>query len=98
MRALNAVKLERVFAKPFIGNLDGHRDAISCLKKHPNKLALLASGDFNGEVRTKSFNPFRFSLYIVFSNFIRPNSSKIDSPCLKYRGKNGIFKGLTKFL
>ncbi|XP_054267725.1 DDB1- and CUL4-associated factor 13-like [Macrosteles quadrilineatus] len=51
VRALNAVKLERVFAKPFIGNLDGHRDAICCLKKHPNKLALLSSGDFNGEVR-----------------------------------------------
>ncbi|KAG8316897.1 DDB1- and CUL4-associated factor 13 [Homalodisca vitripennis] len=51
VRALNAVKLERVFAKPFIGNLDGHRDGISCLRKHPTRLALLSSGDFNGEVR-----------------------------------------------
>lgn len=66
MRALNAVKLERVFAKPFIGNLDGHRDAISCLKKHPNRLALLASGDFNGEVSTKCFNPYRTTVNMVF--------------------------------
>lgn len=66
MRALNAVKLERVFAKPFIGNLDGHRDAISCLKKHPNRLALLASGDFNGEVR--HFNYF-WTISCLFTNF-----------------------------
>ena len=25
-RALNATKLERVFAKPFVGSLDGHTD------------------------------------------------------------------------
>ena len=34
-RALNAVKLERVFAKPFLGSLDGHRDGLTCLAKHP---------------------------------------------------------------
>lgn len=50
-RALNAVKLERVFAKPFIGSLDGHREGVSCLCKHPQRLSLLASGDYDGEVR-----------------------------------------------
>ena len=34
-RAMNAVKLERVFAKPFLGSLDGHRDGLTCLAKHP---------------------------------------------------------------
>lgn len=48
---MNAVKLERVFAKPFIGNLDGHRDGISSLAKHPSRLAVLASGAFDGEIR-----------------------------------------------
>lgn len=47
-RALNATKLERVFAQPFIGTLgDGHRDAISAIAKNfslTNKLAT-ASGD-----------------------------------------------------
>ncbi|CAG9785607.1 unnamed protein product [Diatraea saccharalis] len=51
VRALNAVKLERVFAKPFIGNLDGHKDGVSSLAKHPSRLAVLASGAFDGEIR-----------------------------------------------
>ena len=34
-RALNAVKLERTFAKPFVGSLDGHRDSLTHLSKHP---------------------------------------------------------------
>ena len=50
-RALNAIKLERVFAKPFIGNLGGHKDAVSCLCKHPLQLSTLLSGAFDGEVR-----------------------------------------------
>ncbi|XP_022910573.1 DDB1- and CUL4-associated factor 13 [Onthophagus taurus] len=51
VRALNAVKLERVFAKPFIGSLDGHRDAISSLAKHTKRLSFLISGAYDGEVR-----------------------------------------------
>eukprot|EP00121_Abeoforma_whisleri_P003390 Awhi_evm1s3046 len=30
-RALNATKLDRVFAKPFIAHLDGHRDGVYSL-------------------------------------------------------------------
>ncbi|CAH0553142.1 unnamed protein product [Brassicogethes aeneus] len=51
VRALNATKLERVFAKPFIGNLDGHRDGVSSLTKHPKRLSVLLSGAFDGEIR-----------------------------------------------
>ncbi|KAK9505202.1 hypothetical protein O3M35_009305 [Rhynocoris fuscipes] len=50
-RALNAVKLDRVFAKPFIGSLDGHLEGISVLSKHPKSLSLAGSGSFDGEVR-----------------------------------------------
>ncbi|XP_043267800.1 DDB1- and CUL4-associated factor 13 [Venturia canescens] len=50
-RALNAVKLERVFAKPFIGNLEGHKDGVACIVKHPGRLSVLLSGAFDGEVR-----------------------------------------------
>ncbi|KAL6039710.1 hypothetical protein STEG23_000322 [Scotinomys teguina] len=38
VRALNATKLERVFAKPFLASLDGHRDGVNCLAKHPKSL------------------------------------------------------------
>ncbi|XP_050531928.1 DDB1- and CUL4-associated factor 13 [Daktulosphaira vitifoliae] len=51
VRALNAVKLERVFAKPFIGNLDGHREGIFCMAKHPKSLSTVASGSYDGEIR-----------------------------------------------
>jgi len=50
-RALNAVKLERVFAKPFVGALDGHGDVVSCLGKHPTQLSCLFSGDADGIVK-----------------------------------------------
>ncbi|XP_045467250.1 DDB1- and CUL4-associated factor 13 [Harmonia axyridis] len=50
-RALNAVKLERVFAKPFVASLDGHTDGLSCLAKHPTQLSQLLSGAFDGELR-----------------------------------------------
>ncbi|XP_074656953.1 DDB1- and CUL4-associated factor 13-like [Tubulanus polymorphus] len=50
-RALNATKLERVFAKPFLGSLDGHGDGINCLAKHPKSLSTLMSGACDGEIR-----------------------------------------------
>eukprot|EP00095_Tigriopus_kingsejongensis_P006691 maker-scaffold25_size650667-snap-gene-1.16 protein:Tk06691 transcript:maker-scaffold25_size650667-snap-gene-1.16-mRNA-1 annotation:"taf5-like rna polymerase ii p300 cbp-associated factor-associated factor 65 kda subunit 5l-like" len=51
VRALNAVKLERVFAQPFLGSLDGHGDSITALRPHPSRLACLASAAADGEIR-----------------------------------------------
>jgi len=51
VRALNATKLDRVFAKPFVCNLSGHRDGVSCFGKHPKQLSCLATGAYDGEVR-----------------------------------------------
>ncbi|XP_052895340.1 DDB1- and CUL4-associated factor 13 [Anopheles moucheti] len=51
VRALNATKLERVFAKPFVGNLDGHRDGIAVMAKSYSKISLIASGAYDGEVK-----------------------------------------------
>lgn len=51
VRALNATKLDRVFAKPFIGNLDGHREGITCFAKDPSSLSSLTSGAYDGEIR-----------------------------------------------
>jgi len=50
-QALNAAKLERVFAKPFIGSLDGHTDGINVLRRHPNKVSLIASGACDGQIK-----------------------------------------------
>lgn len=51
VRALNATKLERMFAKPLIGALDGHRDAVYCIANSPLNLSTFCSGDGNGEIR-----------------------------------------------
>ncbi|CAM6094942.1 unnamed protein product [Calypogeia fissa] len=50
-RALNAAKLEKVFSKPFIGAMSGHRDAVSCLIKNPRDLNCLVSGSMDGDIR-----------------------------------------------
>lgn len=50
-RALNATKLEKVFAKPFIGNMSGHGDIVNCLMKHQTKLSIIASGACDGQIK-----------------------------------------------
>ena len=45
------MKLERVFAKPLLGSLDGHRDGLTCLAKHPSSLSSIATAAADGEVR-----------------------------------------------
>ena len=50
-RAVNAVKLDKHFAKPFVGALEGHTDGVHCLAKNSASLAMLASGACDGEIR-----------------------------------------------
>lgn len=48
-RALNATKLERYFAKPFIGQLGtGHVDGVYCIAKDSRNLSSAASGSSDG--------------------------------------------------
>ncbi|XP_027341364.1 DDB1- and CUL4-associated factor 13 [Abrus precatorius] len=51
VRALNAVKLDKIFARPFIGAMDGHIDAVSCMAKNPSQLKGIFSGSMDGEIR-----------------------------------------------
>ena len=44
VRALNATKLDRIFAKPFVGALSGHTDGVYCMAKHRSKLSVILSG------------------------------------------------------
>ncbi|KHJ97317.1 WD domain, G-beta repeat protein [Oesophagostomum dentatum] len=50
-RALNATKLERVFAKPFVASLDGHMEGVHILAKHPNRPSIILSGARDGQVK-----------------------------------------------
>ena len=49
-RALNAAKMERMFAKPFVAALEGHVDAVECMVRQPDTLDMVASGSWDGGV------------------------------------------------
>ena len=50
-RAVNAAKMDRMFAKPFIGALDGHADNIFAMATSPKSLVTFLSGAADGEIR-----------------------------------------------
>ncbi|OJD12550.1 hypothetical protein AJ78_06877 [Emergomyces pasteurianus Ep9510] len=51
-RALNATKLERMFAAPFVAQLgNGHVDGVYCLAKDPVSLERFASGSGDGVIK-----------------------------------------------
>ncbi|KMV66543.1 Sof1 domain-containing U3 snoRNP protein [Encephalitozoon cuniculi EcunIII-L] len=49
VRALNAVKIERMLSKPFVAALSYHKEGIHVLARHPHQ-SLFASGSFDGQV------------------------------------------------
>ncbi|KAI8903985.1 WD40-repeat-containing domain protein [Gorgonomyces haynaldii] len=50
-RALRATKMERMFAKPFLGSMEGHIDGVYCMAKNPTMLTSLLSATADGEMR-----------------------------------------------
>ena len=50
-RALVATKLDKIFAKPFIGAMDGHEDSVYCMSTVRNKVVPLISGACDGSLR-----------------------------------------------
>ncbi|KAF4613062.1 hypothetical protein D9613_011063 [Agrocybe pediades] len=49
-RALNAAKMDRMFAKPFVASLEGHVDAVEVLCRKPDSLTTVASGSWDGGI------------------------------------------------
>jgi len=50
-RALVAVKMEKIFAKPFIKSMEGHTDSVKCMSVARRAGAPLVSGSCDGELR-----------------------------------------------
>ncbi len=50
VRALNATKLDKHFAKPFITSLSGHMDGVQCMAKTSVSVTSILSGAADGEV------------------------------------------------
>lgn len=60
MRALNAAKMERLFAKPFVAALEGHVDAVETMARKPDSLDMVASGSWDGGMCVSSTYPGQF--------------------------------------
>lgn len=50
-RAIVAVKMEKMFSKPLVGVLDGHRDAVRCISRCHHRLTDIFTGSCDGEIR-----------------------------------------------
>jgi DDB1- and CUL4-associated factor 13 len=58
-RALNAVKIERLFASPFVTDLKpGHVDGVYSMSKDPGSLERFASGSGDGIVKICIYSHF----------------------------------------
>ena len=55
-RALNAAKLDRLYAKPFVAAFEGHIDGVYSMARHPKRLDVIASGSGDGEIRLWDVN------------------------------------------
>ncbi|CCU97714.1 unnamed protein product [Malassezia sympodialis ATCC 42132] len=76
-RALNAAKLDRLFAKPFVAALEGHIDGVYALARHPKRLDVLASGSGDGDIRLWDLNHQR----CIFT-YPRAHAGIIQSLCI----------------
>lgn len=50
-RALNAAKLDKMFAKPFVGALEGHMDGVFSMTTNRKSLVSFVSGACDGEIK-----------------------------------------------
>lgn len=84
-RALNAAKLERVFAKPFIGNMSGHGDVVSSLMKHQTSISIMASGAYDGQIRIWNLATRKCQ------RIIQAHNSMIRALCISRLNSNHFF-------
>ena len=105
MRAVNAAKTEKMFAQPFVGQLSGHSDGISCFSKSSKHVSMLASGSWDGEVKLWDVVSKK-CLFSTFAHerFVRGISFDYTGNYIYSCGDDqdinifGINQGITKYL
>jgi len=72
-RALKAVKMEKMFAKPFVKALSGHTDSVKCMAIARKEAAPLISGSCDGELRIWDMNNLKFGMAMpnAHTGFVR---------------------------
>lgn len=83
-RALNAAKLDRLFAKPFVAAFEGHIDGVYALAKHQKRLDVIASGSGDGEIKLWDVNHQRCTY-----TYPRAHAGIIRSLCISPLVFNG---------
>lgn len=84
-RALNATKLDRVFAKPFVASLDGHRDGINCIARHARNLSTVMSGACDGQVHHSSPNTCTLLIFISRISTFYPFTAVQKCWCISFK-------------
>lgn len=71
-KAIVATKLDKIFAKPFVGCLDGHRDGVYCMSSVRGRVVPFISGSCDGEIRVWDL-PSRSSVWscVGHTGFVR---------------------------
>lgn len=64
-RALNATKIERMLAKPFLYSLEGHIDGVYTISKSQRNLSTIVSGSADGELRMWNLSSRYLHLFIM---------------------------------
>eukprot|EP00753_Platysulcus_tardus_P022782 PLAT9991.1.p1 GENE.PLAT9991.1~~PLAT9991.1.p1 ORF type:complete len:461 (-),score=156.38 PLAT9991.1:82-1437(-) len=92
-RAVNAVKLDRVFAKPFVGQMTGHADGIWTVASTQAKLSAFLSGACDGEVRVwdLAHQKVMWSVY-AHEGFVRGLAISPDASSFFSAGDDCIIK------
>jgi WD repeat and SOF domain-containing protein 1 len=71
-KAIVATKLDKIFAKPFVGALDGHKDGVYCTAIVRSKNVPFISGSCDGEIRVWDLARKKcFWSYIAHAGFVR---------------------------
>ncbi|CEO99183.1 hypothetical protein PBRA_001089 [Plasmodiophora brassicae] len=92
-RALQATKLDKIMAKPFLCAFDQHSDAVQCLATHPRRLRSLYSASADGELKSWDLSN-RELLWSVGAHdgFVRGLACTSTSNCLVTCGTDRTVK------
>ncbi|KZV96002.1 WD40 repeat-like protein [Exidia glandulosa HHB12029] len=92
VRALNAAKMEKMFARPFVASLEGHADQVEVLARKPDSLNVFTSASADGEIIVHDL-PQRTQLLRI------PNAHKNAVTGLTFADANRVLScGIDKFV
>lgn len=92
-RALNAVKMDKIFAKPLVAAIDAHRDAVKCVARAHKYLSQVYTGSCDGEIKFWNLASKKCTRAIrAHEGFVRGLISTHDDRFLFSCGDDGLIK------